>query len=337
MTLSLASSNSLHRDQALALARGEQRRLVDEVGEVGAGEAGRAAGDDARIDVGRQRHLLHVHGEDLLAAVDVGARHDDLAVEAAGAQQRRIEHVGPVGRGDDDDAFIGLEAVHLDQQLVQGLLALVIAVAEAGAAMAADRVDFVDEDDARRAIFLAWSNMSRTRLAPTPTNISTKSEPEMVKKGTPASPAMARASRVLPVPGEPTSSAPLGILPPSRANLPGSFRYSTISCKLLARFVDAGDVGEGHPAFLLGQHPRAALAEAHRARAGILLHLAHDEEADAEDQQEGQRLVEDEQPDARAFLGLDLDRDALVRSAGRRRWRRPARWCGTPRRCRACR
>ena len=140
----------LHRDQALAAAGGEQGGFVDEVGEVGAGEARRAARDDARVDVGRQRHLLHVHGEDLLAAVDVGARHDDLAVEAAGAQQRRIEHVGTVGRGDDDDAFIGLEAVHLDQQLVEGLLALVIAVAEAGAAMAADGVDLVDEDDARR-------------------------------------------------------------------------------------------------------------------------------------------------------------------------------------------
>src|SRR5437764_1015421 len=47
----------------------------------------------------------------------------------------------------------------------------------------------------------ACSNRSRTRDAPTPTNISTKSEPEMEKKGTPASPATARASSVLPVPG----------------------------------------------------------------------------------------------------------------------------------------
>src|SRR4029450_3064317 len=46
------------------------------------------------------------------------------------------------------------------------------------------------------AFFLAWSNMSRTRDAPTPTNISTKSEPEMVKKGTLASPATGRALRV---------------------------------------------------------------------------------------------------------------------------------------------
>ena len=80
------------------------------------------------------------------------------------------------------------------------------------------------------AFFLACSNMSRTRLAPTPTNISTKSEPEMVKKGTPASPAIARASKVLPVPGEPTSSAPLGICPPSFEKRPGSRRNSTISC-----------------------------------------------------------------------------------------------------------
>ena len=39
--------------------------------------------------------------------------------------------------------------------------------------------------------FFASSNRSRTRLAPTPTNISTKSEPEMLKNGTPASPATA--------------------------------------------------------------------------------------------------------------------------------------------------
>ena len=64
------------------------------------------------------------------------------------------------------------------------------------------------------AILLASLNRSRTRLAPTPTNISTKSEPEMEKKGTLASPATALASRVLPVPGGPTSSAPLGSLAP---------------------------------------------------------------------------------------------------------------------------
>ena len=62
----------------------------------------------------------------------------------------------------------------------------------------------------------ACSNRSRTRAAPTPTNSSTNSEPLIEKNGTPASPATARASSVLPVPGGPTSSTPFGARAPSR-------------------------------------------------------------------------------------------------------------------------
>ncbi len=79
------------------------------------------------------------------------------------------------------------------------------------------------------AFFFAWSKRSRTREAPTPTNISTKSEPEIEKNGTPASPATARASSVLPVPGGPTSSTPLGIRAPSSLYFRGFFKNSTIS------------------------------------------------------------------------------------------------------------
>ena len=80
------------------------------------------------------------------------------------------------------------------------------------------------------AFFLPCSNRSRTREAPTPTNISTKSEPLIEKNGTLASPATARASRVLPVPGGPISRTPLGMRPPSFWNFWGSFRNSMISC-----------------------------------------------------------------------------------------------------------
>ena len=79
------------------------------------------------------------------------------------------------------------------------------------------------------ADFLAFSNKSRTRLAPTPTNISTKSEPEIEKNGTPASPATALASKVLPVPGGPSRSTPEGIRAPNFKNFFGSFKNSTTS------------------------------------------------------------------------------------------------------------
>ena len=77
---------------------------------------------------------------------------------------------------------------------------------------------------------LACLNKSRTRDAPTPTNISTKSEPDKEKKGTCASPATAFANKVFPVPGGPTSSAPFGIFPPRLVYFSGFFRNSTISC-----------------------------------------------------------------------------------------------------------
>ena len=75
----------------------------------------------------------------------------------------------------------------------------------------------------------ACSNISRTRDAPTPTNISTKSEPEILKNGTLASPAIAFASNVLPVPGGPTIKTPRGIVAPRRLKREGSFKKSTIS------------------------------------------------------------------------------------------------------------
>src|SRR6185312_7602522 len=43
----------------------------------------------------------------------------------------------------------------------------------------------------------AWAKRSRTRAAPTPTNISTNSEPLIEKNGTPASPATARAEAAI--------------------------------------------------------------------------------------------------------------------------------------------
>ena len=77
--------------------------------------------------------------------------------------------------------------------------------------------------------FFACSNKSLTLDAPTPTNISTNSEPLIEKKGTPASPATALAINVLPVPGGPTNKTPLGILAPNAKNLSGFFKNSTTS------------------------------------------------------------------------------------------------------------
>ena len=53
----------------------------------------------------------------------------------------------------------------------------------------------------------------------------------MLKNGTFASPAMALARRVLPVPGGPSRRTPLGILAPTFVYLEGSLRKSMISSR----------------------------------------------------------------------------------------------------------
>jgi hypothetical protein len=80
----------------------------------------------------------------------VRAVDDDLPVEAPRAQQRRVEDVGAVRCSNEDDAAVDVESVHLDEHLVEGLLALVVTTAETGATVTTHRVDLVDEDDRRR-------------------------------------------------------------------------------------------------------------------------------------------------------------------------------------------
>jgi len=123
--------------------------LVDDVRQVRAGETRSPLGEHLQVDVVRKRNLFRVHPEDAFSAVDVRDVNNDLAIEAPGSQQCRVQHVGSVGRGQKDDPFVGLEAIHLHQELIQRLLPLVVSAAQAGAPVPAYRIDLVDEDDAR--------------------------------------------------------------------------------------------------------------------------------------------------------------------------------------------
>ena len=111
----------------------------------------------------------------------------------------------------------------------------------------------------------AWSNRSRTRLAPTPTNISTNSEPEIEKNGTPASPATARARSVLPVPGGPDEEDAARDARAEGVELLGELQELDDFLELGLGLVDARDVGEGHDLLVAQEHARAALAEAESA------------------------------------------------------------------------
>mmetsp|Transcript_39127 Transcript_39127/g.61569 ORF Transcript_39127/g.61569 Transcript_39127/m.61569 type:complete len:482 (+) Transcript_39127:648-2093(+) len=142
----------VHCNGLLVPARRQNGALVHQVLQVRAAEAGGALGDVREGDALRQLLVLHVHLQDLFPSLDVRQPHGHAAIEAPRPQQGVVQDVGTIGGGHHDDSAVPFEAVHLCQDLIQGLLALIVATAHAGAALPADGVDLIDEDDAGRLL-----------------------------------------------------------------------------------------------------------------------------------------------------------------------------------------
>ena len=291
-------------DDRAVLAGGQQRGLVDDVGQVGAGHADGALGQPVQVGVLGDRLALRVHLEYRAPAGEVRVRHRDLTVEAAGPQQRRVEDVGPVGGGDQDDALALAEAVHLDEQLVQRLLAFVVAAAEAGAALAADGVDLVDEDDARAVLLGLLEHVAHTggadadeHLDEVRTGDGEERHPGLTGDGA-GQQGLAGAGRAV-------EQHALGDLGAERL-IPRRVLQEVLDLvELLDRLVDAGDVGEGGLGHVLGQllGLRLAEAEAHPATA---LHAGEHHEQTDEQQQRQQ--VDQQRAEHAALVhdGVDL-------------------------------
>ncbi len=56
--------------------------------------------------------------KDLLATANIRQTDIHLAIEATGAQQGLIEHIGTIRCRDNNNAVVCFEAVHFNQQLV---------------------------------------------------------------------------------------------------------------------------------------------------------------------------------------------------------------------------
>ena len=128
---------------------------------------GVVAASASRSTSSAERQRPRVDLEDLAAAVLVRRLHGDAPVEASRAQQRGVEDLGAVGGADHDDRLGGLEAVHLGQDLVERLLALVVRAGDAGRPLpgAADGVELVDEDDRRRRLLGLGEQVAHARGA----------------------------------------------------------------------------------------------------------------------------------------------------------------------------
>ena len=256
-----------HRDGVGAAARRQQRSFVDEIGQIGAGESGRQGRDRLGIYAGRKLHLRHVHFQNCAASLLVGAIDQHLAVEAAGAQQRRIEDFGPVGGGENDEARTRIETVEFDQELVERLLLLVVPPGKRpDAAGAAQRIQLVNEDDGGRSLVSLLKQVAHPRSSDANEHLDEFR-------------ARYRVERHLGLARDGLGQQ--GLAGAGRADQQHAFRHASTEPSVIRRaleevddlaqfvlgFVDACDVGKCHAGIGFDVDFRLALSDSHQAAA----------------------------------------------------------------------
>src|SRR5574344_350541 len=144
--------NYSHSDGLFVEANGKNRRFVQDVFNIGAREANRPLRKGVEIDRRINLLIASVHLEDRLTPSGIRKTDGDNAVKPARTEKGGIQDIVAVRRGDNQDAGVVFEAIHLNKELVQSLFAFIVAAAKACASLPTDSIDFIDEDDARRGL-----------------------------------------------------------------------------------------------------------------------------------------------------------------------------------------
>ena len=128
---------------------GYQGCLVAYIGNVCTREARCLTGQEVYIHSLDELDGFQVYHEDLFTLGEVGQVNVNLTIETSGSQQGGVEHIYTVGGCKDDDTTIGAEAVHLSEQGIQRVLALVVATHGGILGTGASHgINLIDEDDA---------------------------------------------------------------------------------------------------------------------------------------------------------------------------------------------
>ena len=244
------------------IAGGQQSRLVHDVRQVSTGEAGGALSNLSKVNGVSNRLACGVNAQDVFAALHVGGVHTNLTVKTAGTQQRRVQNVGSVRCSNDDDVRVAVEAVHLNQQLVQGLLTLVITAAHADAAAAANSVNLVDEDDGGGVALRFLEQVAHAGRTHTHEHFNEVRARNRVERHA----SLARHSlgeQGLTGAGRAVQQNALGDLCTQAGELFGFSQELADFFQFGERLVHAGNVAEAHIRLVLGELLRAGLGEAH--------------------------------------------------------------------------
>ena len=296
-------------DLVAPVESGDQRRFVDDRRDLRPGEARGSPGESVEIDRRLQAHLFGVHFEDLLSSRLVGEVDGDLAVETTRTQERRIEDVRSVGGGEDDHAAIGREAVHFDEDRVEGLLPLLAPPRRAGGAAATDRIDLIEEDDAGRVLAGTLEEIADPGGADPDVHLDEVAAGD-AEVGNPRLPRDRAGEKGLPGSRRSDEEHPAGDASAESGEAAGIAEELDDLLDLRPRLLDPRDVVEGDLGKLGGEERGFRATYAAAPGGGTATGPPPDEKS-AEDQP-GDQLDEGDRVGVRAALHLDLHGEAGV-------------------------
>ena len=151
-----------HSDRLQIPPRCQQSCFIQQVFQVRAGKTRRRLGNRFEFNVWRKRLSACMNLEDFLTALNVGIADHHLAVKTAGAHQSGVQNIRAVCRCNHNYAFVRAKTVHFHQQLVQCLLALIVAAAQSCAALTAYRINLIDKNDTGRVLLRLFKQIAYT-------------------------------------------------------------------------------------------------------------------------------------------------------------------------------
>ncbi len=101
--------------------------------------------------------------QDLLAVVDIRQVQYDTSVETTRPEQCLIKNIRAIRCRHHDYVRVAVETVHLNQYLVQGLFAFVMASSQTSTALAPYGINLVNEDNRRSRAFCGLENITHPR------------------------------------------------------------------------------------------------------------------------------------------------------------------------------
>ena len=130
--------------------RRQQRGLIQNVRKISTRVPRCLLRDSLKVNPINQRLIARMHLKDLLTSRKIRRLNRHLTVKTARTQQGRIQNIRTVRRRNQDDVGVRIETIHLNQQLVQRLFTLIVTATDAGATLAAHRIDLINKNDRRR-------------------------------------------------------------------------------------------------------------------------------------------------------------------------------------------